>query len=67
LHKGGKASVHVSRSAPFLRREVHAGRLRAVRIGGRRELFTRAEWLDDWMLAHEQPVAIAPRRRGGAA
>ena len=32
-------------------REVHAGRLRAARIGGRRELRLLPEWIDQWLLA----------------
>jgi excisionase family DNA binding protein len=31
-------------------RAVAAGRLRAVRLGGRRELRVLAEWLDAWLL-----------------
>ena len=31
-------------------REVRAGRLRAVRVGGRRELRLRSEWIDAWLL-----------------
>jgi excisionase family DNA binding protein len=34
-----------------LYREVQAGRLRAVRVGGRRSLRFRAEWVDRWLEA----------------
>lgn len=33
-----------------LYREVRAGRLKAARIGGRRELRFLPEWIDQWLL-----------------
>ena len=32
--------------------EVRARRLRAVKIGGRRELRLLSEWVDAWLIAH---------------
>jgi excisionase family DNA binding protein len=56
------AAAYVHRGRRFLRREVDAGRLRAARIGGRGEILTRAEWLDQWVTSQAQPVAVHPRR-----
>ncbi len=39
-------------------REVKAGRLRAARIGGRRDLRILEQWVDDWLVASAAPVEI---------
>jgi len=44
-------------------RAVTSGRLRAARIGGRRELRIRPEWVDAWLEASAQPLEIVPSRR----
>lgn len=46
----------------FIYKEVRAKRLRAARIGGRRELRFLAAWVDDWLEATADPVEI-PRAR----
>jgi len=33
-------------------REVKAGRLRAAKVGGRRELRILPEWIDAWLVSH---------------
>ena len=43
-------------------REVRSGRLRAARIGGRRDLRFRAEWVDAWL---DQASARSPVIGGG--
>jgi hypothetical protein len=58
-----QASARVQRGKRFLRREVEAGRLRAAVIGGRREILTCDEWLDEWVESQATPIPINVRRR----
>jgi excisionase family DNA binding protein len=45
----------------LLYREVKAGRLRAARIGDRRDIRIHRDWIDAWLAASAEPVEI--RRR----
>ena len=43
-------------------KEVRAGRLRAARIGGRRDLRFREHYIDEWLEASTKPVFVEARR-----
>ena len=47
-------------------REVKAGRLRAARIGDRRDIRIHRDWIDAWLAASAEPIEIRPVRRGVA-
>jgi excisionase family DNA binding protein len=40
-------------------REVEAGRLQCARIGGRRELRFRTQWIDEWLERTSEPLQRA--------
>jgi excisionase family DNA binding protein len=44
----GEAAAYARCGRKLIYREIAAGRLRAARVGGRREIRTRREWLDHW-------------------
>jgi len=43
---------------------VKQGKLRAARLGGRRELRFLAEWIDGWLLASSTPEIVNPTAPG---
>ena len=44
-------------------KEVRAGRLKAARIGGRRDLRFREQYIDDWLEASSTPIPVEARGR----
>lgn len=58
------AAAYVKRGRRFVLSESKAARLRAVRIGGRGEILTRREWLDQFIEDQAAPVMVTLRRRG---
>ena len=58
-----EAAAYLKRGKRFVLREIHAGQLLAARIGGRGEILTRAEWLDQWIEDQATPVLMPARRR----
>jgi excisionase family DNA binding protein len=58
-----EAAEYTRRGKRFLAREVQAGRLRAARVGGRGEILTRREWLDQFLEDLATPVLVTTRRR----
>jgi hypothetical protein len=57
-----EASTYSKRGKRFLAREVHAGRLRAARVGGRGELMFLSMWLDEWLESLATPALVMRRK-----
>jgi len=50
-----RAAVRAAVSEATIKREVRRGCIRAARVGGRRCLRFRAEWIDAWLDASAAP------------
>lgn len=48
-------------------KEIRAGRLRAARIGSRRDLRLLDEWIDQWLVASSTPTVVNRPISKGAA
>jgi excisionase family DNA binding protein len=55
-----EAAARVNCGPKTIYREVKAGRLRAARVGGRRELRFLAAWVDDWLIGTSEPFLAHP-------
>jgi excisionase family DNA binding protein len=60
------AAQHAKCGAKSIYLAVRQGKLRAARLGGRRELRFLAEWIDAWLLATSTPEVINPTAPGGS-
>jgi hypothetical protein len=57
------AAAYINKGKRFVLREVKAHRLRAARIGGRGEILTCDEWLDEWVTSQAEAVPVTRGRR----
>jgi excisionase family DNA binding protein len=60
----GEAAQHARCGKSLIYSEVQRGRLRAARLGGRRELRFLVVWIDAWLLATSTPAIVNPRAPG---
>jgi excisionase family DNA binding protein len=53
-----EAATYLRTSLKTIYREARAGRLRHARVGGRRELRFRKQWLDEFLDATATPLEV---------
>lgn len=53
-----QAAARAQVGPKLIYREVAASRLRAARIGGRRDLRCLPEWVDEWLKASSTPIEV---------
>jgi excisionase family DNA binding protein len=59
-----EAAQHAKCGVRSIYNAVQHGKLRAARLGGRRELRFLADWIDAWLLASSTPALINPEAPG---
>ena len=55
-----QAAAHAKCGKAIIYAEVRRGKLRAARLGGRRELRFLPAWVDAWLLAASTPEIVNP-------
>lgn len=53
-----QAAQHANCGRKSIYNAVASGKLRAARLGGRRELRFLAEWVDAWLIETSKPVVV---------
>ena len=61
-----QAAAYVQQTTRSIYRACGTGELRHVRINGKREMRTRAEWLDEWLKKYEYGGTDRPAPAGPA-
>jgi len=56
-----RAAARAAVSEATIKREVSRGRIRFARVGGRRSLRFRAEWIDAWLDSSTTPIEQTTR------
>ena len=59
-----EAAQHAKCGTRSIYLAVRQGKLRAARLGGRRELRFLASWIDAWLLATSTPAFVNPTAPG---
>jgi excisionase family DNA binding protein len=59
-----EAAQHAKCGVRSIYLAVRQGKLRAARLGGRRELRFLASWIDSWLLATSTPEIVNPSAPG---
>lgn len=57
-----ETAVYLRKSPAFVRSEVKAGRLKAARVGSRRDVLCCAKWCDEWVASQAEVHLFRPRR-----
>lgn len=57
-----RAAARAAVSEATIKREVRRGRIRFARVGGRRSLRFRAEWIDAWLDTSTTPIEHTTRQ-----
>jgi excisionase family DNA binding protein len=60
----GEAAKHAKCGTRSIYLAVRQGKLRAARLGGRRELRLLASWIDAWLLSTSTPEIVNPLAPG---
>ena len=53
-----QAAQHANCGRKSIYNAVASGKLKAAKLGGRRELRFLSEWIDEWLLATSTPVLV---------
>jgi hypothetical protein len=53
-----QAAARALTGEKLIYREMKAGRIRHAKIGGRREIRTTDEWIDEWLEASAKPIEV---------
>lgn len=57
-----ETAAYLRKSPAFVRHEIKMGRLRAARVGSRRDVLCCAAWCDAWVSSQADVHMLKPRR-----
>lgn len=57
-----ETAAYLRKGTDFVRDEIKAGRLRAARVGSKRQILCSKQWCDEWVNAQAEVHMLRPRR-----